>query len=267
MNQPRKAYGSDVSDAEWTFLLPYLSLMREDAPQREHPLRELFNALRYMVKTGVTWRYLPNDFPPWTAVYQQARRWLQAGVFERIAHDLRMIGRALAERAPDPSAVIFDARTLQSTPESGGRAGFDGHKKKNGSKIHAAVDTLGHLLALIVTPADMQERDLAAGLAEQVQEVTGGTVKVAFVDQGYTGAATAAEVADEGVELIVVKHHEAKKGFVLLPRRWVVERTFGWLGRFRRLARDYERLPETLAAWHWVAFIALMLGRLGFQSA
>jgi transposase len=267
MDQPRKAYGSDVSDAEWTFLLPYVSLMREDAPQREYPLRELFNALRYMVKTGVTWRYLPNDFPPWTAVYQQARRWLDRGVFEQIAHDLRMIGRALAERAPDPSAVIFDARTLQSTPESGGRAGFDGHKKKNGSKIHVAVDTLGHLLALHVSPADLQERDFAAGLAEAVQEATGGTVKVAFVDQGYTGAATAADVAEEGVELIVVKHTEAKTGFVLLPRRWVVERTFGWLGRFRRLARDYERLPETLAAWHWVAFIALMLGRLGFQSA
>jgi transposase len=267
MDTPRKAYGSDVSDAEWTFLLPYLCLMREDAPQRQHPLRDLFNALRYMVKTGVTWRYLPNDLPPWTAVYQQARRWLQAGAFEQIAHDLRMIGRVLAERPPDPSAVIFDARTLQSTPESGGRAGFDGHKKKNGSKIHVAVDTLGHLLALTVTPADMQERDLAAGLAEQVQAVTGGTVKVAFVDQGYTGAATAADAAEEGVELLVVKHTEAKKGFVLLPRRWVVERTFGWLGRFRRLARDYERLPETLAAWHWVAFIALMLGRLGFQSA
>jgi transposase len=267
MTTPRKAYSTDVNDAEWTFLLPYLCLMREDAPQREHPLRELFNALRYLVKTGCGWRLLPHDLPPWTAVYQQARRWLQAGCFEQIAHDLRAIGRALAERRPDPSAVIFDARTLQSTPESGGRAGFDGHKKKNGCKVHAAVDTLGHLLALIVTPADMQERDLAAGLAEQVQEVTGGSVKAAFVDQGYTGAATEAEVAEEGVELIVVKHHEAKKGFVLLPRRWVVERTFGWLGRFRRLARDYERLPETLAAWHWVAFIALMLGRLGLQSA
>jgi len=267
MDQPRKAYGSDVSDAEWVFLLPYLSLMREDAPQREYPLRELFNALRFMVKTGVTWRYLPHDFPPWAAVYQQARRWLDNGVFEQIAHDLRMIGRALAERAPDPTAAIFDARTLQSTPESGARAGFDGHKKKNGSKIHIAVDTLGHLLALHVSPADLQERDFAAGLAEAVQEVTGGTVKVAFVDQGDTGEATATDVAEQGVELIVVKHTEAKKGFVLLPRRWVVERTFGWLGRFRRLTRDYERLPETLAAWHWVAFIALMLGRLGFQSA
>ena len=267
MNTPRKAYQTDVKDAEWAFLLPYLCLMREDAPQREHSLRELFNALRYLVKTGCGWRLLPHDFPPWTAVYQQARRWLHNGVFEQIAHDLRAIGRALAERQPDPSAVIFDARTMQSTPESGGRAGFDGHKKRKGSKIHAAVDTMGHLLALIVTPADMQERDLAAGLAEEVQRVTGDAGQVAYVDQGYTGEATADGVAEQGVELVVVKHHEAKKGFVLLPRRWVVERTFGWLGRFRRLARDYERLPETLAGWHWVAFIALMLARLGLQSA
>ena len=246
-------------------MLPYLYLMREDAPQRDHSLRELFNALRYLVKTGCTWRFLPHDFPPWTAVYQQARRWLNNGVFEQIAHDLRAIVRLLAERRPDPSAVIFDARTLQSTPESGGRAGFDGHKKRNGSKLHAAVDTMGHLLALHVSPADMQERDFAAGLAEQVQEVT--EVRSSFVDQGYTGAATADDTAEQGVELIVVKHHEAKKGFVLLPRRWVVERTFGWMGRFRRLARDYERLPETLAAWHWVAVIALMLRQLGLQSA
>jgi len=187
-------------------------------------------------------------------------------VFEQIAHDLRAIGRVFAERSPDPSAVIFDARTVQSTPESGERAGFDGHKKKHGSKVHIAVDTLGHLLAVLVTPANYQERDFAAALAEEVQEATGGAVKVAFVDQGYTGAEPAADAAAEGVELIVVKHHEAKRGFVLLPRRWVVERTFGWLGRFRRLARDYERLVETLVGWHWIAFIALMLARLNFQS-
>jgi transposase len=267
MDATRKGYPSDVSDAEWMFLAPYLTLMREDAPQREHALRDLFNAVRYVVKTGCTWRFLPNDFPPWAAVYQPARRWLDNGVFEQIAHDLRLVVRALAERAPDPSAVIFDARTLQSTPESGDRAGYDGHKKRNGSKVHAAVDTMGNLLALHVSPANDQERDFAGGLAEEVQDVTGGTVKVAFVDQGYTGASTAEATAEHGVELIVVKHHEAKKGFVLLPRRWVVERTFAWLGRFRRLARDYERLPETLAGWHWVAFIALLLGQLGFQSA
>jgi transposase len=158
MSTPRKAYPSDVSDPEWEFLLPYLTLMREDAPQREHSLRDLFNALRYVVKTGCQWRFLPNDLPPWTAVYQQARRWLQAGVYEQIARDLRIVVRILEGRDAQPSAVILDARTLQSTPESGGRAGYDGAKKKKGSKIHAAMDTLGNLLALKVTAANEQER-------------------------------------------------------------------------------------------------------------
>ena len=267
MTTTRKSYPSDVSDAEWTFLAPYLTLMREDAPQREHAMRDLFDGLRYVVKTGCTWRFMPHDLPPWAAVYQQARRWLHNGVFEQIAHDLRIILRVFSEREHQPSAVIFDARTMLSTPESGGRAGYDGHKKKNGSKVHIAVDTLGNLLALQVTAADEQERALVGELAAKVQEVTGAKVEVAFVDQGYTGTKPADDAAEQGIELIVVKHHEAKRGFLLLPRRWVVERTFGWLGRFRRLARDYERLPQTLAAWHWVAFIALLLGRLAFQSA
>jgi transposase len=267
MSTARKPYPSDVSDAEWTFLSPYLTLMREDAPQRDYPLRLLFNAIRYVVKTGCQWRYLPHEFPPWTAVYQQARRWLAAGVFERIVHDLRMMLRVFVNKDEQPTAAIFDARTLQSTPESGGRAGFDGHKKKNGSKVHVAVDHMGNLLALHVTAADEQERALVGELAKKVQEATGQKVAVAYVDQGYTGTAAEELAAEQGIELIVVKHTEAKHGFVLLPRRWVVERTFGWMGRFRRLARDYERLEKTLEGWHWVAFISLLFGKLIFQSA
>jgi transposase len=262
MERARKPYPSDVSDAEWEFVLPYLTLMREDAPQRTHALRDLFNALRYLVKTGCTWRFLPHDFPPWEAVYQQARRWTEAGVFEAAAQDLTAIVRLLEGRGPSPTAVVLDGRTLQSTPKSGARGGWDGAKKKKGSKVHAAVDTLGHLLALRVTAANEQERAQVAELAAKVQEVAGGTVEVAFVDQGYTGEKAAAQAEGQGVRLEVVKHTEAKKGFVLLPRRWVVERTFGWLGRFRRLARDYERLAKTLAAWHWVAFLVLMLQKL-----
>jgi transposase len=241
--------------------------MREDAPQREHAMRDLFNALRYVVKTGCTWRFLPHDFPPWSAVYQQARRWLSNGVFEEIVHDLRMILRMFVNRDEQPTAAIFDARTVQSTPESGSRAGFDGHKKKNGSKVHIAVDTMGNLLAVHVTAANEQERSVVGELAHKVQEVTGSHVEIAFVDQGYTGQPAADDAAEHGIDLIVVKHHQAKHGFVLVPRRWVVERTFGWLGRFRRLARDYERLSDTLAGWHWVAFIALMFGKLIFKSA
>jgi transposase len=267
MNTTRKSYPSDVTDGEWEFLVPYLTLMREDAPQREYSLRDLFNALRYVVKTGCQWRYLPNDLPPWSAVYQQARRWLAAGVFEQITHDLRMIARLVAGREAQPTATIFDARTLQSTPESGGRAGYDGHKKKKGSKVHIAVDTLGNLLAALTTAANEQERARVAELAAKVQEVTGERVEVSYVDQGYTGAEAAGQAQEHGIRLEVVKHAEAKKGFVLLPRRWVVERTFGWLGRFRRLARDYERLGQTLVGWHWLVFLTLLTARLGFQSA
>jgi transposase len=267
MSKTGKSYPSDVTDAEWEFLLPYLTLMREDAPQREYPLRLLFNAMRYVVKTGCQWRYLPHDFPPWTAVYQQARRWFEAQVFEDIAHDLRELARLLAERKPQPTAAIFDARTLQSTPESGRRAGYDGHKKKNGSKIHIAVDTLGHLLAVLVTPASEQERQQVAQLSLQVQQATDWNVELAYVDQGYTGEEPDRAAGLEGIQLRVIKHTEAKRGFVLLPRRWVVERTFGWLGRFRRLARDYERLSLSLASWHWLAAIALLLKNLGPPSA
>jgi len=267
MSTTRKSYPSDVSDAEWEFLLPYLTLMREDAPQREHSLRDVFDALRYVVRTGCQWDFLPHDLPPWTAVYQQARRWIAAGVFEDITHDLRMILRLLEGREAQPTAAVLDGRTLQSTPESGGRAGYDGAKKKKGSKVHIAVDTLGHLLALRVTAANEQERAQVAELAAKLQEVTGGTVEVAFVDQGYTGQTPAAEASAEGIRLEVVKHTEAKKGFVLLPRRWVVERSFAWLGRFRRLARDYERLTQTLAGWHWLAFLTVLLPRLGLDSA
>ena len=248
MSSPRKPYPSDVTDAEREYLLPYLTLMREDVPQREYALRELFNALRYVVKTGCQWRFLPHDFPPWTAVYQQARRWNDARAFEAAAHDLRQVLRFTQERASQPTAVILDGRTLQSTPESGGRARFDGHKKKRGSKVHLAVDTLGHVLALVTTPANEQERAQVAALAREVQKVCQQSVQVAFVDQGYTGPDAAQAAEEQGIRLEVVKHSEAKRGFVLLPRRWVVERTFDWLGRFRRLARECERLDETLKA-------------------
>src|SRR5262249_15600496 len=229
-------------------------------------MRDLFNAVRYVVRTGCQWRYLPHDFPPWAAAYQQARRWFDAGVFEAITHELRVIVRMIEDRTSHPSGVIFDGRTMQSTPESGARAGFDGHKKKKGSKIHAAVDTLGNLLALTVTPANDNERSQVKELAARVQEVSGDKVEIAFVDQGYTGEEAAADAGEHKIELVVVKHHEPKRGFLLLPRRWVVERTFGWLGRFRRLARDYERLTTTLKGWHWLASLVILLARIGIES-
>jgi transposase len=258
----RKPYPSDVTDEEWSFVAPYLTLMSEDAPQREHDLRDVFDAMRWIVRTGSPWRYMPNDLPPWQAVYQQSQRWLAAGVFMAIIDDLRKLLRMLMGRDPNPSAAIIDSRTLQSTPESGARAGYDGAKRKNGSKVHVAVDTLGHLLALHVTPADHQDRQEVGKLVRQVQQRTERSVKLAFVDQGYTGDRAAEDAAKHKIELSVVKLPGAKKGFVLLPRRWVVERSIGWLVRFRRLAKDYERLASTLAGMHLAAFTFIMLAQL-----
>jgi transposase len=255
----RKSYPSDASDEEWAFVAPYLTLMTQDAPQREHNLRSVFDALRWLVRSGAPWRYLPGDFPPWAAVYQQMQRWLAAGCFEAIVHDLRELLRLTQDRKGQPTAAILDSRTLQSTPESGGRAGYDGYKRKKGSKVHMAVDTLGHLLALLVTPADEQDRAQVAALAQAVQKATGQSVELAFVDQGYTGEEAANAAEGMGMRLEVVKLPEAKRGWVLLPRRWVVERSFAWAARFRRLARDYERLRETLVGIHFVVFAILML--------
>ncbi|RKE34098.1 transposase [Paraburkholderia sp. BL23I1N1] len=257
--EKRKAYPTDVSDEEWSFVAAYLMLMDESAPQRKYELREMFNALRWMARAGAAWRMLPTNFPPWELVYQQTQRWLAAGCFECMVSDLRSIIRVAQGRRGQPSAVILDGRTMQSTCESGPRAGYDGYKRKRGSKVHMAVDTLGQLLAVHVTPANEQERAQVTELARQVQQATGETVKVAFADQGYTGEAPAQAARAQGIDLQVIKLDEAKKGFVLLPRRWVVERSFGWLNRFRRLARDYERLPETLAGLHFVVFAMLML--------
>jgi transposase len=194
-----------------------------------------------------------------TSSISSPERWIKAGVFESLVYVLRAVLRIAEGRKESPTAAIIDSRTLQSTPESRARAGYDGAKRRKGSKVHLAVDTLGHLLALCVTAADEQDRAQVSELAKRVQKETGETVEIAYVDQGYTGENAANAAGEHGIKLEVVKLPTAKRGFVLLARRWVVERSFGWTSRFRRLARDYERLPETLAGLHYVAFVILML--------
>ena len=226
MVKSRKVYPTDVSDGEWEFVAPYLTLLREDAAQRVYALRAVFDAMRWLVKAACPWRLPPGDFPPWQAVQPQGECWVRAGYFETRVHDLRELVRVLAGRNPRPRAAICDGRTLQSSPESGARAGDDGCKPKKGSKVHVAVDTLGHLRALVVTPADEQERAQVAALSEQVQAATQRRMELAWIDSGHTGPEPAAAAAEHGIKLEVVKLVEAKRGFVLLPRRWVAERSF-----------------------------------------
>jgi transposase len=258
MNE-RKPYASDVSDDEWECIAPYLQLLPEDVSQRRYDLREVYNAVRYLLRTGIQWRMMPHDLPPWEVVYQQLKRWKEAECFENAVHDLRLLLREAKGRKRQPTAAILDSRTIQSTPESGGHAGYDAGKKRTGSKAHIAVDTQGYVMAVHVTPANEQDRAQVGPLTEQIQTVTAHHVQVAFVDQGYTGEDAATAAASHGIRLDVVKRPEGSHGFVLLPRRWVVERSFGWVARFRRLARDYERLLSTVASFHFAAFGCLML--------
>ncbi len=161
-------------------MLPYLLLCREDSPQRKHDLRAVFNAVRYVARTGGQWRYLPNDLPPWFVVYQQMQRWLRAGYFEKRMEDLRSLLREWSGRKASRRRWVSDSRMLQSTPESDTRAGYDGAKRRKGSKVHIAVDTLGYLLALTVILADQGDREQVAALAKEVQQVTGNNVELAY---------------------------------------------------------------------------------------
>ncbi|WP_236034063.1 IS5 family transposase [Belnapia mucosa] len=223
----RKPYPSDVSDDEWALVAPYLTLLPETAGQREHALREVFNGLRYVIKIGAPWRWMPNDLSPGRrSISRRSAGWRPAA--SRPWPRICALCWVAAGRKAQPSAAILDSRTLRSSPESGARAGYGGAKRKRGSKLHLAVDTLGHLLALHVTPASTDDRAEVGRLARAVQSTTGQSVDLAYVDQGYTGPKAADAAKAHGIELEVVKLTDTKRGFVLLPRRWVVERTFAW---------------------------------------
>ncbi len=236
--------------------------------QREHSLRELFNGLRYVVRYGIAWRAMPNDLPPWFTVYQQTQRWLAAGCFETLAQDLHAVLRLAAGRAAEPSAAIIDSRTLRSTPESGQRAGYDGAKRKRGSKLHMAVNTLGHLLALHVTPANVDDRAEIDRLSHGCHPGGNGQeCHPCLRRSGLHRRGGGRSRQGAGHHAGSRKLPEAKRGFVLLPGRWVVERSFAWATRCRRLVKDYERYASTLAGLHIVAFACFMLRQAAILAA
>ena len=248
-------YPSDCSDEEWAFAAPYLTLMREDAPQRVHSLRELFNGLRYIVRAGSQWRMMPKDLPPWKAVYDQTQRWIAAGVFEAMANDLRKLLRLARGRKAEPSAAILDGRTLRSTPESGARAGFDGHKKTKGSKVHLAVDTLGHLLALTVTKASEGE-GAGRGALQEGPRGDGVVGRARLGGPGLHGRG-AEEGRREGGDPTGGREAPRGQEGVRAAPQALGRRAVLRLGK--PLARDHERLAESLAGYHVLAFAVLML--------
>jgi len=264
----RRLYRTDLSDARWALLEPVLSAWRQARAEAGlglsrpvHDLREIVNAILYVNRTGIAWEYLPHDFPPYKTVYDYYAKWEADGTTEQIHDLLRGKVREQAGRSPAPTAAIIDARVVKTSsnaPEA--TQGYDAGKRTKGRKQHIATDTLGLLLALVITAASVQDtnggKQVVARLASRHPSVTAG-----WVDGGYKSGFLQ-DAAGHGITFDVVQKQQDQKGFTPLPRRWAVERTFGWLVLHRRLVRDYETLPERSATMiHW-AMIGNMSKRL-----
>jgi len=254
-------YETDISDAQWAILEPMIPKpSKRGRPRGDR--RPLINAILYIVKGGIPWRLLPMNFPPWKTVYHVFRKWSGDHTWESINARLRAHIREAADKRCRPTAAILDSQSVKSDGH-GGAVGFDAGKRIKGRKRHVLVDTLGMILGVFVTPASTTERDGAKGLLDRILRYF-HWLRVLWVDGGYTGEAFAQWVKERRpkLEVEVVKRSDAVTGFKVLPRRWVVERTFGWLMRHRRLVRDYERTEMSAEAWVYIAMIRIQLRRL-----
>lgn len=261
----KRRYPTDLTDRQWKLvgsLLPDLPPGPAGRPPR-HDRREIVNAILYQVRAGGAWRMLPRDLPPWQTVYGYFRDWRKDGTLDRIHDALREQVRTKQEqRNPAPSAGIVDSQSVKGADTvSAATRGYDAGKKINGRKRHIVVDTVGLLLVVMVTTAAVQDRDGGRGILKALHG-TLGSVRHVFADGGYRGQLVAVAKSAWGIVVEVVRKPGDQIGFAVLPRRWVVERTFSWLMRHRRLARDYERLPATHEAIVKWAMVAIMLNRL-----
>ena len=254
-------YASDATDKEWTLIAPFLPPPNLIGRPREIELRAVVNAILYMAATGCQWRQLPKDFPPYSTVQSYFYAWSRGGRWASINHALVMVSREVQGREASPTAGVIDSQSVKTT-ESGGPRGFDAGKKINGRKRHIVVDTAGHLVGLEVHAADIQDRDGAASLLASIRFLY-PWLRHIFADGGYAGEKLREALAGKGEWTIeIVKRSDLAKGFVVLPRRWVVERTFAWLGRCRRLAKDFEATIASALAWVLVSHIRLLTRRI-----
>lgn len=257
----RARYASDLSDEEFALVQPLLPAAKPRGRRPTDP-RKILNALFYLVRAGCPWRFLPKDFPPFTTVQNRFYAWRDSGRWEQIVSVLVMAVREAEGREAAPSVVIVDSQSVKTT-EAGGPKGYDAGKKTKGRKRHIAVDTLGLPIKCHVTTADIQDRDALADLLKAVSAKS-PWVKLAFVDGGYAGDETQ-RVAYQAsrIRITVVKRTDRQvKGFIVLPKRWIVERTFGWINRARRLAKDFEALVSSSQAWFMLALAFLLVRRI-----
>lgn len=273
----RQPYPSDLTQAELALIEPLIPGPKPGGRPREVDIREILNANFYVLRTGCQWRYLPDDFPAWQSVYAYERRWQRQGVWEQINHCLRQQVRTAAGRAAEPSAGVMDSQSVKTTEKGGLERGYDGGKKINGRKRHLLVDTLGLLLMVVVHAASVPEREGAKGLLVKASNWL-WRLQLIWADSGYRGKFVEWVRRVCGWHLEIVKRPDfghrrvitapgvipvrPPRGFKVIPRRWVVERTFAWLGRNRRLSKDYEFLPQMSEAFIYQAMIRLMLRRL-----